>query len=174
MGPLRWSAARASAESTERDTWIGRLRSSSPEPLSRVFLQDPKPHERDRLKHVGRRVEGQTVKAVRNGEGGATRGWKPATGKPEHRRRTAAGSLTGIGCRRTRQTCRCSCGLARQNNKGWSRDRHGSRPHRPTRWFLPRPAERLTASSEGERRDVRRSEIGVKAPRRRDDRSSVV
>jgi hypothetical protein len=43
-------------------------------PCQRVSRQDPEPHERVRLKHAGRREEGQLVKAVKNSEGGATAG----------------------------------------------------------------------------------------------------
>jgi hypothetical protein len=39
-------------------------------------------------------LEGQTVKVVRNGEGGATRGWKPATGKPEQQETDSSGFST--------------------------------------------------------------------------------
>jgi hypothetical protein len=57
-----------------------------------VFRAVPELQERDRLKHVGRRGEVQTVKVVRNGEGGPKQVWKPATRNPNHRgslRRTA-------------------------------------------------------------------------------------
>jgi hypothetical protein len=41
--------------------------------------------ERDRLKHAGRLGEVQTVKVVKNGEGGTKRAWKPATRNRNHR-----------------------------------------------------------------------------------------
>jgi hypothetical protein len=46
----------------------------------RVFQRQPKPHERVRLKNVGRLGEGETVKVVRNGEGGPKRCGKPRRG----------------------------------------------------------------------------------------------
>lgn len=48
------------------------------------FPDGKKPHECVRMKHAGGLGEGQTVKAVRNGEGGTKRGWKPATRNLSH------------------------------------------------------------------------------------------
>jgi hypothetical protein len=47
-----------------------------------VILPVSELQERDRLKHAGGLGEVQTVKVVRNGEGGTKRVWKPATRKP--------------------------------------------------------------------------------------------
>jgi hypothetical protein len=80
----------------------------------RVFLLVPEPHERDRLKHAGRRLEGQTVKVVGNGGGGATRGWNPATGKPRQWRRTSAEALFGCPLTTNPVVRKAPGGLARQ------------------------------------------------------------
>lgn len=117
----RWAASAVHGSSDAGDADGGvrtrRLRLTRATTRPRGFLQDPEPHERDRLKHAGRRMEGQTVKAVKKGEGGATRGWNPATGKPEHWRRTAAGSLRGISCRRPRPVGRRYAGLPAKRRK---------------------------------------------------------
>jgi hypothetical protein len=47
--------------------------------LPRAFHRAPELHERVRLKNAGGFGEVQTVKVVRNGEGGPKRGWNPAT-----------------------------------------------------------------------------------------------
>lgn len=132
-GPLRWFAARALVESPERDNWTRRPRSPKPVTLPRVFLQDPKPHERVRLKHVGGRVEGQTVKVVRNDEGGATRGWKPATGNPEQLETDSSRFPRESAVDEPGGPNGALAGLPADAARGSSRERHGSRPHRPTR-----------------------------------------
>jgi hypothetical protein len=47
--------------------------------LGEYFRAEKKPHERDRLKHVGGLGEGQAVKVVKNGEDGTKWAWKPTT-----------------------------------------------------------------------------------------------
>lgn len=70
-----------------------RFRSRISVTLPRGTTSVPEPHECDRLKHVGRLEEGQIAKAVRNGEGGAMRGWNPATRNPDNWRWTTTGFL---------------------------------------------------------------------------------
>jgi hypothetical protein len=53
--------------------------------------------ERDRLKHAGRLGEVQTVKVVRNGEGGTKRAWKPATRNRNHRGDSSRSGPPGTG-----------------------------------------------------------------------------
>jgi hypothetical protein len=66
----------------------------------RAFRQVLEPHERDRLKHAGRYEEGQAVKAVENGEGGATAG---VEARNEESGATGDGQQlipSGVRCRR--------------------------------------------------------------------------
>lgn len=80
-------------ENRTEDTRDTRLRSWIAVTLRRGTRSIPKPHERDRLKHVGRLEEGQVARAVRNGKGGAMRGWNPATRNPDNWRWTTTGYL---------------------------------------------------------------------------------
>jgi hypothetical protein len=80
--------------------------------LPRAFHRAPELHERVRLKNAGGFGEVQTVKVVRNGEGGPKRGWNPATrrsqeGQPGNGRsgwRTPGSGLSGLGALEGRRT----------------------------------------------------------------------
>jgi hypothetical protein len=48
----------------------------------RSLFTETKPHECDRLKHIGRLGEAKTVKVVENGADGPKRAWNPATRTP--------------------------------------------------------------------------------------------
>jgi hypothetical protein len=96
----------------------------------RVFRQEPEPHERDRLKHAGRLEEGQTVKVVRNGEGGATAG---VEARNEDSGATGDGlpfSLREEGLRRTLRLERRPAGLLVRVADGTRRARRRPEPHR--------------------------------------------
>lgn len=89
--------------------WLLRL----PDPATgpRVFQPVPEPHVRDRLKHAGRHEEGQIVKAVRNGEDGATAG---VEARNEEFGATGYGHQfipSGMCCRRTPRSDRHLTGL---------------------------------------------------------------
>lgn len=134
--PVRWLRSGDGVKSAPVLDRRSSLSCGDLERQQRPTSRDPKPHERDRLKDVGRRGRGKTVKVAKNGEDGTARGWKPATRNLHRTQRTVDDMLIDGPMGRPRRswalgdpgTCqpRRSCGDALTAVPGGNADHDGA------------------------------------------------